>query len=59
MVLIGVCIIGVMLAGIICKQGWLIFIAVLMVPVAHGWRNNAMMAYVEKNAYDTILLKEK
>jgi len=52
MVLIGVCIIGVMLAGIICKQGWLIIIAVLMLTVAHGWRNNCMMTYVEKSAYD-------
>ena len=52
MVFIGICIIGVMMAGIICKQGWLISIAVIMIPVAHGWRNNVMMTYVEKNAYD-------
>ncbi len=52
MVLIGVCIIGIILAGILCKQGWLIIIAILMIPAAHGWRNNTMMTYVEKNAYD-------
>ena len=52
MVFVGVCIVGVMLAGIISKQGWLIAIAGLMMPIAHGWRNNTMMTYVEKNAYD-------
>lgn len=54
MVFIGICIMGVILAGIINKQGWLITIAGLMIPVAHGWRNNVMMSYVEKNAYDGI-----
>ena len=52
MVLIGVFIIGAMLAGIICKQGWLVSLAVILLPIAHCWRNNAMMTYVEKNAYD-------
>lgn len=51
MVLIGVCILGIMLAGIIFKQSWLTIIAVLLIPVAHGWRNNTMMSYVEKHAY--------
>ena len=52
MVFIGICIMGVALAGVICKQGWIISIAILLLLVAHGWRNNTMMAYVEKNAYD-------
>lgn len=52
MVFIGVCIIGTMLAGIICKQGWIIGLAMIMLLVAHCWRNNTMMIYVEKNAYD-------
>ncbi len=52
MVLVGICIIGIMLAGIISKQGWLIVLAGLIVPIAHGWRNNTMMAYVERNVYD-------
>lgn len=52
MVFIGVCIIVAMLAGIIFKQGWLITIMALIIPIAHGWRNNIMMTYVEKNAYD-------
>ncbi len=52
MVFIGVCIVGVMLAGILCKQVWLIVIAAIMMPIAHALRNNTMMIYVEKNAYD-------
>lgn len=52
MVFIGICIIGVTFAGIVYKQGWIIFVAILLLLVAHGWRNNTMMTYVEKNAYD-------
>ena len=28
------------------------YMAVLMLVLAHGWRNNAMMTYVEKYAFD-------
>ena len=52
MVFIGICIIGVALAEVVCKQGWIISIAIFLLLVAHGWRNNTMMAYVEKNAYN-------
>ena len=52
LVLVGVCIIGVMLAGILCKQIWLIIVATIMMILAHAWRNNTMMIYVERNAYD-------
>lgn len=52
MVFIGVCIAGIALAGIICRQVWLIAIALIMMPIAHALRNNTMMIYVEKNAYD-------
>ena len=52
MVFIGICIIGVTFAGIVYKQGWIIFLAILLLLDAHGWRNNTMMTYVEKNAYD-------
>ena len=51
-VFIGICIIGVTFSGIVYKQGWIIFVAILLLLVAHGWRNNTMMTYVEKNAYD-------
>lgn len=52
MVIIGICIIGVVLFGIISKQIGFIGIAGLMLLLAHGWRNNTMMSYVEKNAYN-------
>jgi len=52
MVFVGLCIILVMLVGIIMKQICFIYIAGLLLFVAHGWRNNTMMTYVEKNAYD-------
>ena len=52
MVFIGLCIAGIALAGILCKQVWLIAIAAIMMVVAHALRNNTMMIYVEKNAYD-------
>ena len=52
MVFMGVYIIGTMVAGIIFERGWLIGSAMLMLLVAHGWRNNTMMAYVEKHVYD-------
>ncbi len=52
MVFIGICIIGVAAAGFIREQVLLSYIAILMFLFAHGWRNNAMMTFVEKNAYD-------
>ena len=52
MVFLGVCIIGTIVAGIVFKQGWLIGSTMLMLLVAHCWRNNTMMAYVEKHVYD-------
>lgn len=52
MVIIGACILGVFVTGAILRKSLLGYLAVLMLVLAHGWRNNAMMAYVEKNAYD-------
>lgn len=48
----GACILGVFIAGIILKNFLLGYAAVLMLVIGHGWRNNAMMRFVEKNAYD-------
>ena len=53
MIFIGVCILGVFIAGIILKHIWIEFVAILMLVRAHMWRNNTMMAYVEYNAYDS------
>lgn len=52
MVFVGTCIIGVFAAGFVLKNTLLGYIAMLMLVLAHGWRNNSMMAYVEMNAYD-------
>lgn len=52
MVFIGICIIGVFVTGFVLKNVLLGYIAIFMLIFAHGWRNNVMQAYVEKNAYD-------
>ena len=52
MVFIGICIIGVLAAGIVCKNSLVSCASMLLLVFAHCWRNNAMMAYVEKNAFD-------
>ncbi|MGN0537337.1 MAG: helix-turn-helix domain-containing protein [Acutalibacteraceae bacterium] len=52
MVFIGICIVGVFVAGCVMKNSLMIYAAILMLVLAHGWRNNTMMTYVEKNAYD-------
>ena len=52
MVLVGICIIGIWAAGIIVNQGWLVVLVGLLIPITHGWRHNAMMAYVESHVYD-------
>ena len=52
MVFIGVCIIGIFIAGAIMSNSLIGYIAILMLVLAHGWRNNTMMTYVEKYAFD-------
>lgn len=52
MFFVGICIIGIIIGGIIGGQSWLIALAGLLIPIAHGWRNNAMMTYVERKVYD-------
>lgn len=53
MCLWGTCVIAVFAACLILKKSYLGFAAAaLMLIVGHGWRNNAMMAYVERNAFD-------
>ena len=52
MILIGIGIVGVLLVGIILKKAWLIGATFILLLLAHAWRNNTMMAYVEDNAFD-------
>lgn len=48
----GICMIGVLVAGIVIGEYWLGCISMVMLVLGHCWRNNTMMAYIEKNAYD-------
>ena len=52
MVFIGICIAAVFVAGIVTGKSILVSITPLLVLIAHAWRNNTMMAYVEHKAYD-------
>ncbi len=52
MVFIGICIVGVFVAGFVMRESLIVYISLLMLVLAHGWRNNTMMTYVEKYAFD-------
>ena len=41
------------------KKKWLKdHVAVLILVLAHGWRNNTMMTYVEKYAFDGTKIEQ-
>lgn len=52
MAFIGVCILGVFVTGFILRNSLVGYVSILMLVLAHGWRNNTMMAYVESRVYD-------
>lgn len=52
LVFIGICIMAVLIVGIMIKNIILVSITPMLILVAQAWRNNTMMAYVERNAYD-------
>ncbi len=52
MVLIGIIIVGVFVAGAILRNSLFGYISILMLVLAHAWRNNTMMTYVEKHVFD-------
>lgn len=52
LVFIGICIMAVFIVGIMIKNAILVSITPMLILVAQAWRNNTMMAYVERNAYD-------
>ena len=52
MVLVGICITAVFVFGIIIKNSIPVTIAPILFLIAHAWRNNTMMAYVEHHVYD-------
>lgn len=50
----GLGVIAVFVAGVILKSPLLMAAAMVLLVLGHAWRNNAMMAYVEQNAFDGI-----
>lgn len=52
MCFLGICIVGVFAAGIVSGEYWLGYVSMVMLISGHCWRNNAMMAYVEKKIYN-------
>ena len=52
MILIGICVLGVLVAGIIFHNPILCSASVILLLLRHIWRYNSMMAYVEKHVYD-------
>ena len=52
MVFLGVCIVAVFTVGAIKNNSLIGSVAVLLLVLAHGWRNNAMMTYVEKKVFE-------
>ena len=52
MIVIGICILGVLATGIIFQNSILCSFSVILLLLGQIWRNNAMMAYVEKHIYD-------
>ena len=58
MVFIGICIVGVFVAGFVMRESLIGYISLLILVLAHGWRNNTMMTYVEKYAFDGTKLKQ-
>lgn len=52
MFLLGICILILTVAGIILKNYIICYSALIVLFSAHCWRNNSMMTYIEKHAYD-------
>ena len=52
MIVIGICILGVLVAGIIFQNPILCSVSVILLLLGHIWRHNTMMAYAEKHIYD-------
>lgn len=46
-----ICAVAVFVVGFLIKESLLGYLAFLILVLGHGWRNNTMMSYVEKNAY--------
>lgn len=52
LVLLGIGILAVYSAGLLLRNPWWISGSLVLMLLAHGWRHNTMMAYVERMAFD-------
>lgn len=59
MCFLGIVIVFTYALGLYLKSYLLLCASILMLFVAHCWRNNTMMIYVEKNAFEKTEQKEK
>lgn len=51
MIFIGICIVGIFAAGSFTAHISIVYLSLLLLILAHCWRNNSMMTYIEKNAF--------
>lgn len=51
LIFMGSCLLFLWLAGILTSSVWMTCAAFLLLVIAHVWRNNTMMTYVESNIY--------
>ncbi len=49
---IGVGIIATLVSGIVLKNELIVLLSFFLLIIGHAWRNNSMMIYIEKNAFD-------
>ncbi|MDE6539663.1 MAG: helix-turn-helix domain-containing protein [Ruminococcus sp.] len=52
MVFLGSCILMLIVTGILLKKYIICYIALFILVSAHCWRNNSMMSYIERKAFD-------
>ena len=51
-IFLGICAVGVLVAGPVLNNPLLCSAAFLSFAVFYAWTNNAMMSYAERNVYD-------
>lgn len=52
MLIVGIYIFAIVVAGVILEKYIICYSALIILIAAHCWRNNSMMSYIEKHAYD-------
>lgn len=54
MVFLAVVVLAVFVIGLVLRESLMVYAAMVMLICFHGYRYNAMMIYVEKNAYNCL-----